>query len=350
MIKKIISSFLMFGLVVVGSGILSPFTVNAASITSFSDTVSDLTASANANHTIVFTTPTGVASGQTIILTFNNGTVINSSLTFADVDVLDGASQITLAASPSGSTAGVVRTSATVLTFTNGTTPISAGHVITFKIGTNATNQSTGSFQIANGSAGTTILSVSGTFTDTGSVAIPIVSNGVVSISATVQPTISFAVSSNSIYFGNLAAGSTCFAQSTNPGSVTCPTTTEAEAFNATAATNSPSGYTITVQGPTLTSGLNTIPALGSNTAATAGTEQFGMRAVASGGSGTVSAPYAASGFAYTGTASVPAVFASSSSASLTTTYSIRYVADISATTKAGSYAASHTYVTTGNF
>jgi hypothetical protein len=350
MIKKITSFLTIVALFVVSSGILNPFVASAASITSFSDTVTDLTASANANHTIVFTTPTGVASGQTIILTFNNSTVINASLTFADVDVLDGASQITLAAAPSGATAGVVRTSATVLTFTNGTTAITAGHVITIKIGTNASNQSTGTFQVANGSVGTTTLSISGTFTDTGSLAIPIISNGVVAISATVQPTITFALSANSIYFGNLTSASTCFAQNTNPGSVTCPTTAEAEAFNATAATNSPSGYTITVQGATLTSGANTITALASNTAASAGTEQFGMRATASGGSGTVTAPYAASGFAYTGTASTPAQVASATAASATTTYSIRYVSDISATTKAGSYTTNHTYVATGNF
>lgn len=350
MIKKIISSFLLFALVVVSSGVLTPFTASAASITSFTDTVTNLTASTVANHTIVFTTPTGVASGQTIILTFNNSTSIAAALDYTDIDVKDDGVNVTLAATPSGATWGAVRTSGTVITLTNGTTAVTAGSVITILIGTNAVNQSTGVRQITNGSAGTTTLSISGTFTDTGSLAMPIISNGVVALAATVQPTISFALSDNTIYFGNLSASTACFAQGTDPGNVSCPTTSETEALNATAATNSPSGYTISVQGATLTSGGNSIDALASNTASSTGTEQFGLRITASGGSGTVSAPYAASGYAYAASGSTADEIAASTAASLTTTYSMRYLANIAATTEAGSYTTNHTYVATGNF
>jgi hypothetical protein len=74
------------------------------------------------------------------------------------------------------------------------------------------------------------------------------------------------------------------------------------------------------------------------------------LRANATGGSGTVSAPYAASGYAYTGTASTPATVATATTPSDTTTYSVRYLANISPVTEAGSYTTSHTYVATGNF
>jgi len=322
----------------------------AASITSFSDTVSNLTASTAANHTIQFTTPTGVASGGTIILTFDNSTSIDAALTYADIDFRYNSTDVTLAAAPSGATIGVVRTSPLILTFTNGTTVIPAVATIIIKVGTHTSVGGTGTKQITNGSAGTTLLRVSGTFGDTGAVAMSIITSSVVAVSAEVLASLSFTVSDNTIYFGNLRTGGACFAQGTDPGYVTCPTTTETEAFTLSASTNAATGYTVSVQGTTLTSGANTIDALASNLPSSPGTEQFGLRIDETGGSGIVSAPYAASGFAYTGTSSTPATVATSTTPSSTTTYSVRYLANISATTEAGSYTTSHTYVATGNF
>jgi hypothetical protein len=350
MTKRFTSFILMVGVLALNFGFIVPREADAASLTSISDTVTNLTAGAVANHTIQFTTPTGVASGQTIILTFDNSTSIASGLTFADIDLKDDGSDLPLAASPSGATWGVVRTSGTVITFTNGTTAVAAGSVLNIEIGTNATFGVSGTQQVTNGSAGSTVLRMSGSFGDTGALTIPIVANGVVAVSAEVLSTLSFTVSDNTIYFGNLRSAGACFAQGTDPGYVTCPTTTETEAFNMTASTNAPTGYTVSVQGATLTSGLNTITALASNTASSPGTEQFGLRANATGGSGTVSAPYAASGYAYTGTASTPATVATATTPSDTTTYSVRYLANISPVTEAGSYTTSHTYVATGNF
>ncbi|NVN97351.1 hypothetical protein HXX01_03935, partial [Candidatus Nomurabacteria bacterium] len=185
---------------------------------------------------------------------------------------------------------------------------------------------------------------------DTGEVSIPIISNGVVNVSAEVLGSITFTMSSNAIYFGNLRTTGPCFAQNTNPGNVACPTTSEAEALNFTVGTNAPNGYTVTVQGDTLRSGANTIDPLPVNTASSFGTEQFGLRINASGGSGIVTAPYAASGFAYTATSSTPAQVASFTGPSATTTYSVRYLANIAALTEAGSYATANTYAATGNF
>jgi len=104
------------------------------------------------------------------------------------------------------------------------------------------------------------------------------------------------------------------------------------------------------VYGPTLTSGAHTITAIGgSNTAPNAGTEQFGLRMEASGGSGTVSAPYAAVGFAYDG-ASSPDEVASTSGLSGVTVYSVRYLLNIAETTDIGSYDTDLTYIVTSNF
>lgn len=327
--------------------------VQAASLTNLSDTLSTQSASTSANHTIVFTTPTGIASGGTIILTFSSSATaptIHASLTYTDIDVLDDGADITLADTPSGATAGVVRTSATVITFTNGSSPIAAGSVITFKIGTNASNQSTGVFGITSGTTGTIYVAITGSFGDTGVMSVPIISNSAVVVSATVDETLSFSVSDATIFFGNLSSSFACFAQGSDPGDTTCPTTSETEAFSMAAHTNSPTGYTLTVQGATLTSGLNTITALPANTNSSAGSEQFGMRLTQSGGSGTVTAPYAASGYAYTATSSTSAQVASATVATTTDTYSVRYITNISSSTEAGSYSTTQTFVATANF
>ncbi len=332
----------------------------AAPLTALSDTLSPATGAFNAekastvaNHTILFTTPTGVASGATIILTFDNSTSIHASLDFTDIDLADDGVEVVLAAAPTAGTWGVVRTSATVITFTNGTTVVAGASVIRIKIGTNAVSVATGDQQITNGPAGTTLLTMSGTFADTGTIGIPIIADDVVVVNALVQPSISFTVSDNTIFYGNLRSAGICFAQGGDPGAVTCPTTAETEAFNLTAGTNATSGYIITAQGATLTSsaaGNPTITALGSNTASSPGSEQFGIRATATGGSGTVSAPFTAAGYAWTSTASTAVTLASATAPSATTTYSVRYMANIAAVTEAGTYTANHTYVATATY
>lgn len=357
MFIKITSFITMFALVFVSSFASFEKTAYAASLTAMSDTLSPATGATNAekastvaNHLIKFTTPTGVTSGQTIILTFDNSTSIHASLDFTDIDLKDDGVDVTLAAAPTGATWGVVRTSGTVITFTNGTTAVAAGSIVEIEIGTNATNQTTGVRQITNGPAGTTLLTITGTFGDSGTIGIPIIADDVVVVTALVQPTISFAVSDNTIFFGNLRTAGACFAQGTDPGAVTCPTTSETEAFNLTAGTNATSGYVITVQGATLTSGANTITPLAANTASSPASEQFGIRANASGGSGTVTAPFAAAGYAWTSTASTAVQLASAGAPSATTTYSIRQLANIAAVTEAGTYTSSQTYVATATY
>jgi len=347
MFRKITSFITMFALVLVSSYASFESSAYAASLTAMSATLSTEKAATLSNYTVRFTTPTGVASGQTIILTFNNSTSLGS-VAFGDIDLKVNTVDVTLAASPSGATWGV-SVASPVITFTNGTTAVTGGSIIDILIGTHATG---GTNQITNGSAGTTLLTISGTFTDTGTIGIPIIADDVVVVNALVQPSISFAVSDNTIYFGNLSTGTACFAQDSDPGAVTCPTQSETEAFNLQAGTNASSGYVITVRGDTLTSGSNTIDPLGSSTASNPGTEQFGIRADVSGaGSGTVTAPFAtAAQYAWTATASTAVQLASATTASATNTYSIRQLANISALTEAGTYTSNQTYVATATY
>ncbi|MDP2789200.1 MAG: hypothetical protein Q8O46_04115 [bacterium] len=190
--SKIVSSFTILALLLV---VIGPQPAYAASVTSFSVVLAREKASTAGNQLITFTVPAAIASGETLILTYNNSTSVDASLTFTDIDLADDAVDVTLAAAPSGATWGVVRTSATVITFTNGTTAVASSSVVTIEIGTNATNQSTGVFQVTNGTAGTTTLVLSGTMGTpdiTGTASMSIIDDDQVSVTATVNQTITF--------------------------------------------------------------------------------------------------------------------------------------------------------------
>ncbi len=158
---------------------------------------------------------------------------------------------------------------------------------------------------------------------------------------------ITFSISDASIGFGALSSSAARFATGDTVGD-----TSETEAHTIVVSTTAPSGYTLSVRGDSLTKTGHTIAAIGGvNTASSTGTEQFGLRMTATGGSGTVSAPYAASGFAYDATSSAPSAVASATTGDgVATTYSARYMCNIAAVTPAGSYATDLTYVVTGNF
>jgi hypothetical protein len=208
---------------------------------------------------------------------------------------------------------------------------------------TNSTNAST---------PGTYVVDIAGTFGDTGSISVNLISDDTVSVSATVQQAITFTISTSTIYFGNLSAGAAKYASSTNSSG----DTTETIAHTLAVSTNAPSGYAITVRGQTLTSqqnAANTIDATGGTAASSAaGTEQFGIRATAAGGTGsTIDATFSGgSTYGYDATATTSVSFASGSGATNTTTYSLRYLANIAGTTEAGTYAANLVYVATANF
>lgn len=165
-----------------------------------------------------------------------------------------------------------------------------------------------------------------------------------------VAPIFTFSINTNTVYLGTLSTAATQFASSTN----TNGSTIEVQAHTVVVNTNANSGYTVTARGQTLTSAQNqalTIAPLLSNTTPSVGQEQFGMRLQASGGIGTVTAPYAASGFAFLSTATTSSQIASATTGdNATTTYSVRYMSNITTTSNAGSYNANVTFVATANF
>lgn len=320
----------------------------AASLTALSDTMSSSKVSTLSSHVLKFTTPTGANEAtDTIIITFPSDFNFTSK-TIGTVTFTHGASTglentETLAASPSASAWGAVfsGTQNRILTLTAPSDGVGAAAVaasdkviITYD-STNSTNASSpASYAVA----------ITGTFGDTGNITVNILSDDQVAVTATVSQSLTFSISDNTIEFGTLSSSAAQYADDSAGNS------SEVEAHNLIVGTNASNGYTMTVNGATLTSGANTITAIGSsNTSSSAGTEQFGLRMTASGGTGAVTAPYAASGFAFD-SAAFPDQVASASGSSANTTYSARYLANITSSTEAGSYSATLTYVATANF
>lgn len=199
--------------------------------------------------------------------------------------------------------------------------------------------------QITNPVAGTYTITIGGTFGNAGSTQVTILTDDTVAATATVTTSLTFSISDTTIGFGTLTATGPRFATGDTLGSGT-----EVEAHNIIAGTNAGSGYVITVSGTTLTSGAFTITPIGAtNTASAVGTEQYGIRATATGGAGVVEVPYAAAGFALD-TAAFPDLFASAPGATANTTFSVRYLANIAANTEAGTYTSSLTYLATATF
>jgi len=201
-----ISALIMI-LAMIGLGLPYPY-AQAAALTSTSVSMSTLASDTAANYIVQFTTPTGVAAAGTIILTFPGGTDVNAGddlLDFTDVDLEDDGVDLVLAAVASGATWGCGVTE-TAITFTSGTGTIAAGSVVTIEVGTNA---SSGDKQMVNQTTtenkADRTLDITGTFGDTGSINIYVnPAEADVTVSATVDPTLSMALTGTTPNLGTL--------------------------------------------------------------------------------------------------------------------------------------------------
>lgn len=358
--QKVTSFVTAFTLVAISLWPLSY--VSAAALTDAADIMSRQAVNQLSDHEIEFTTPTGVASGQTVTLTFpsdfDGSNDPQGALDDTDVDffvdtvpdgVCDGTAQTLVASGATSSQWNAVfsGTENRVLTLTSGgaSATVAAGAEVCIEIGENATGGSANSQYINPSSANTYAIAATAGPSDSGNITVTILNDDQVSVSATVAQSITFTISDSSIGFGTLSSSAARYATGDTAGN-----SSETEAHTLVVGTNASNGYTLTLNGSTLTSGSDTIDAIGNtNTASSTGTEQFGVRFTASGGSGAVTAPYAAAGFAFD-SAAFPDQVASASAATANTTYSARYLANISANTEAGSYSSTLTYLASANF
>ncbi|HSE56761.1 MAG TPA: hypothetical protein VLB02_01605 [Candidatus Paceibacterota bacterium] len=334
--------------------LLFPLTVQAAGVTSFSVTLSRLKASTAANQEIKFVTPTGLTAGQTITLTWSADFTMNT-FDFADVDFATGDSsncatasfsEQTLAGTPSGATWGAALSSST-LTLTSGTGTVTASRCVRFRIGTNAVTGTTGDTQITNGAADDddTVV-VGGTFGDSGTAAVDIITDDQVSVTATVDPTITFTISDTTIGFGTLSSSAARWATGDTSGSGT-----DTSAHNLTVATNAASGYAVTYNGATLTKGSDTIDVASVNNDAngTPGTEEFGL-SVSTSGNATIATGYNHGDPDWTFVAGTTTTILSETVPTATETVSTYYLGNIAGDTPAGAYSTTLTYIASANF
>lgn len=180
-----------------------------------------------------------------------------------------------------------------------------------------------------------------------------------ITVSATVDESLSFCTGTSGVSTSSCsgATGSSVGLQTAGSSNVTSSST----AFGTSqlgVGTNANSGYAITVNGVTLTSGGNTISALASQTASTTGNEQFGLNlkdnatpnvgSEADGsGSGTATANYGTvDQYRFVTGDSV----ASKNGAELFRRYTVSYIANITTATEAGSYSSALTYICTATF
>lgn len=322
----------------------------AAALTTVKDTLSTVTTGIGANHTFVFTTPTGVGAGETITITFPASFASGlNSVDFADMDLVDDSTDITLGASASGATWGATVATRTV-TFTSASGTIGAASVITVRIGTHAVTGVTGDTQITNpAAADNLVISVTAGTSDSGTLAISIIADSSVNVTATVASQLSFSISDVAIGFGPLDVANERYATSDALGAGT----DSADAFTMSVATNGAGGYAITYNGPTLTSlGGPTISAAAftGDADGTNGAEQFAMSAAVNSGNGSIASGYAHTGPDWKFVASTTDQIASYGTPTGTSVIGVRFISNIAATTESGSYSTDITYVATGTF
>ena len=324
-----------------------PELASAAQLLQTSVALSSAKISTTATSTIKFTTPTGAsAAGQTIIITYQNPGFNFTGKTITGITFTHGAttgleSTESLLAAPSATAWGAVFSGAqsNILTLTAptdgvGTAAVAANDKVIITLpNTNAINPS---------SAASYTVSVAGTFGDVGTTTVNILNDDTVQVSATVPQSLTFSLSQNAVGFGTLTTANARFANTS--GGVAA----DAEAHTVSVGTNAANGYTLTVNGSTLTYGANTITAIGSSAVASApNTKQFGLRATLNSGTGTVAAPYAGGA---TWAFNSGDTIASTAGSVAAATYGIHYIANIDATTPAGTYTSTINYAATANF
>jgi len=221
----------------------------AANLTSFSDTLSDSAPGVNADHTIEFTTPSGVANNQTIVVTFD-AAFDATGVVDTDIEVATSSGSFTLAADCSGTEQLGASFSGDVLTITlcNGDGAVLAeDDTVTITIGI-AANGGTGSNQVNNpGSAGSYVITVAAGTLDTGETQVAIVNT--VQVTASVDTLFTFTV--NGLPGGSSVNGATTTGSTS---AIAIPFGTLEAGVASTAAqelvvvTNANNGFVVTVE------------------------------------------------------------------------------------------------------
>ncbi|MCB9813873.1 hypothetical protein H6784_00500 [Candidatus Nomurabacteria bacterium] len=221
----------------------------AANVTSFSDTLSDSAPSVVANHTIQFVTPTGLAAGEIISLTFPAGFTGIGALTAEDLDLKVNGVDQDLDDNPASGAIWNVTAAGQVIDIESGTDTVGPGETVIIEIGLNASYASTSDSQITN-PAGLTSYEIGLTLSnsDTGKTRVAIVDS--VTVTASVDTLFTFTV--NGVAAGTLVNTADSTGGDTTataiPFGVLDADTASTAAQNIEVSTNAANGFVVTVE------------------------------------------------------------------------------------------------------
>ncbi len=221
-------------------------TAEAASITFASDTLSSSAPGLPSDHTIAFTTPTGMLASSTITITFPVDFTI-PAMAFDDIDITASATPQTVAA-VNGSGVWGAYFNAQVLTLTSpSNVPQASSTPLVIEIGLFGG----GDAQISNPTATTTshLIEIGGTMPDSGQVRVAIIDE--VTVSASVNASLTFTVTGVGASSTVNGSPTTTAATSTNvalPFGTLEINTSKTLAQDLSVTTNALHGYTVTVE------------------------------------------------------------------------------------------------------
>lgn len=329
--------------------------VKAGELTTKTDQMSRVAANSAANHTIGFTLSgtTDWDLGDTLVVTFPGGfnltALANSDA--ADYDITAGGAEETMVVAGDCAANDAIEITSIVgqvITFTacpSYSAP-GAGSTISIEIGTQATANGIGDSQIVNPGAGNDLkVDISGTIGDVGSLALSIIADDQVVITATVDPTLTFALGSNTCVLGTLST-----------------TQINKCSYTSTVSTNGTNGYSSTIQAVSDGSNVNLnrdgdgteVLADVADGEVTAGSEEYGVNTTQAGNAITVDndATCTTGGVAEPTTALTAngQVYASSLVPVANEAITVCHAVAITGLTQAGNYTQTVTLLTTGNF
>lgn len=267
-------------LLILAALVLAPIQVRAATVTTFSDTLSDSRPSLAVDHTISWDVVDagGFVAGDSFAITFASG-FDTSAITEDDVDIEDDGVDITTAADCSGSDVASVAMANDVLTVTacEGDGANITG-ILTVKIGTNAAESGTGANQITSPAAGSYTVSMAGTgYTDSGEIQVAVIPGVTTSlaVSASLSVTVAGLASSEAVNGATTTIDASSDATSIPFGTMVV-NTAKVAGQTVTVSTNAAEGYTTAIRwfgtgtNDGLTSGSNNIDGFTNDTATNA--------------------------------------------------------------------------------
>jgi hypothetical protein len=366
LLNKFTTSALVF---LLGLLVFSPALTTAAQLSTATDTMSNETQSGTSDHTFTWNSATGhsYVAADTVTVTSSTATNFTSAGSWATTDfelTMAGGSNGTSATNPvavaSSSPSCTSGAGHYTVTYTNSTSP---SFVITLctSFGTTGTAGAV-TFKVKGGTGTGTLTNKSSpvssalwTITDAGgntdstTIADVIISNDVVTVTATVNPTLSFSLGSNTVALGTLSSSART-----------------AGAHSLSVATNGPGGFVVTYNGATLTNtstGSHPMTVYApSATPPTIGTEGFGINlklntapvgssanpVTNAGATCTPAANYNTADQYYFVASTATAI--TNMSAAADCTFEVSYMANISTVTPAGAYSTSITYIASATF